>query len=271
MPKARARIATSWPIRPKPSTPSVLPSTSVPPNLLTLPLAAREAGVRLRDVAGEREHQRDRVLGGGDRVGLRRVGDDDPALGGGGDVDVVDAHAGTADHPQVVGALDHLGVELRRAADQDAVVVADALQQLARGSSRCRGRRRSARAACRRRCRRSSPRRGRGTARSAGSCGRRNAGLDEDALGRADAGAVLDLVAELGERDLEAAERRSGCRTRRSSRSGAIRRILPLRWSWPPLAVMPSLRRAPGTLLPSIVLGQLERGDDRGLRSSGLP
>ena len=34
MPKARARIATSWPIRPKPRTPSVLPSTSVPPNLL---------------------------------------------------------------------------------------------------------------------------------------------------------------------------------------------------------------------------------------------
>ena len=32
MPKARARIATSWPMRPKPSTPSVLPSTSVPPN-----------------------------------------------------------------------------------------------------------------------------------------------------------------------------------------------------------------------------------------------
>ena len=34
MPKARALVATSWPIRPKPSTPSVLPSTSVPPNLL---------------------------------------------------------------------------------------------------------------------------------------------------------------------------------------------------------------------------------------------
>ena len=80
--------------------------------LAALPLAAGEAGVRLRDVAGEREHQRDRVLGGGDRVGLRRVGDDDPALGGGGDVDVVHAHAGAADDPQVVGAVDHLGVEL---------------------------------------------------------------------------------------------------------------------------------------------------------------
>ena len=34
MPNALARIATSWPMRPKPSTPRVLPSTSVPPNLL---------------------------------------------------------------------------------------------------------------------------------------------------------------------------------------------------------------------------------------------
>ena len=65
--------------------------------LAALPLAGREAGVRLRDVAGEREHQRDRVLGGGDRVGLRRVGDDDALLGGGRDVDVVHADAGAAD------------------------------------------------------------------------------------------------------------------------------------------------------------------------------
>ena len=101
--------------------------------LAALPLAAGEAGVRLRDVAGEREHQRERVLGRGDRVGLRRVGDDDPALGRGGDVDVVHADAGTADDAQVVGALDRLGVELRRAADQDAVVAADAIEQLLAG------------------------------------------------------------------------------------------------------------------------------------------
>ena len=65
---------------------------------------------------------------------------------------------------QVVGAVDHLGVELGRGADQDAVVAADPRPAGRRGSSRCRDRRRSARAACRRRCRRSSPRRGRGTA-----------------------------------------------------------------------------------------------------------
>ena len=70
--------------------------------LRALPLAGGQRAVRLRDVAGEREHQRDGVLGGGDDVRLRRVGDDDAALGGGLDVHVVDADARAADHPQVV-------------------------------------------------------------------------------------------------------------------------------------------------------------------------
>ena len=48
---------------------------------------------------------------------------------------------------RLLGALDQLGVELRGRADQEAVVVADALGELARASSRSRGRRRSARAA----------------------------------------------------------------------------------------------------------------------------
>ena len=101
--------------------------------LAALPLAAGERGVRLRDVAGQREHQRDGVLGGRDRVGLGRVGDDDALLGRGRDVDVVDADAGAADDLQVVGAVDRLGVQLGRGADQDAVVVADAVQQLLAG------------------------------------------------------------------------------------------------------------------------------------------
>ena len=69
--------------------------------LAALPLACAQALVRLRDVAGEREQQRERVLGRRHDVRLRRVGDDDPALGGGRDVDVVDADAGAADGLEV--------------------------------------------------------------------------------------------------------------------------------------------------------------------------
>ena len=72
------------------------------------PLAADERAVRLGDVAAQRERQRQRVLGGGDRVRLGRVGDDDPALGRGVHVDVVDAGAGAADHLQAAGAPDQL-------------------------------------------------------------------------------------------------------------------------------------------------------------------
>ena len=98
--------------------------------LAPLPLAAGEAGVGLRDVAREREHQRDRVLRRRHRVGLGGVGDDDALLGGGGDVDVVHADAGAADDAEVVGAFDQLRVALRGGADQDAVVVADPLEQV---------------------------------------------------------------------------------------------------------------------------------------------
>ena len=176
--------------------------------LRALPLAGGERRVRLRDVAGEREHQRDGVLGRGDHVGLRRVGDDDAALGRGGDVDVVDADAGAADHLQVVGALDQLGVELRRRADQDPVVGADALQQLLAAPV---GAEIDVEALAQHvdagvgDLLRDEDPVGLG---EQGSCGRRDAGLEEDPLRGADARAVLDLVAELGERDLQAAERR---------------------------------------------------------------
>ena len=99
--------------------------------LRALPLAGDQAGVRLGHVAGQREQQRHRVLGGGDDVGLRRVGHDDAALGRGGDVDVVDAHAGAADGLQARRALDDVGRELRRRADEDPVVLVDAVEVVA--------------------------------------------------------------------------------------------------------------------------------------------
>ncbi len=128
-----------------------------PAELRALPLARGQRAVRLRDVARQREHQRHGVLRGGDDVRLRRVGDDDAALGGRLDVDVVDADAGAPDHLQVVGLLDQVRGQLRGRADQDRVVVADPLARAPRRTSRPRGRRRSARAGGSRRSRRASP------------------------------------------------------------------------------------------------------------------
>ena len=74
--------------------------------LRALPLAAREAGVGLRDVAGQREQQRDGVLGRGDDVrGCGALATMMPLGRRGRDVDVVDAHAGAADRLEVPGVL----------------------------------------------------------------------------------------------------------------------------------------------------------------------
>ena len=100
-----------------------------PGELGALPLTARQRRVRLRHVAGEREQQRHRVLGRRDHVRLGRVGDDDPTLRGGGDIDVVDPDPGSADGAEAIGLVDHLGVELRRRADEDALVPGDALPE----------------------------------------------------------------------------------------------------------------------------------------------
>ena len=96
-----------------------------------LPAALLQRGVRLRDVARQRDQQADGVLGRRGDGRLGRVGDDDPAAGGGLDVDVVDPHARAADHLQPVGALDQLGGQLRRRADHDRVVVADLAGEIA--------------------------------------------------------------------------------------------------------------------------------------------
>ena len=72
---------------------------------LAVPVAGVHRGIGLGDVPGERDQQRERVLGGGDRVPLRRVDDDDAALRGCFEVDVVDAHARPADGDEAVWRL----------------------------------------------------------------------------------------------------------------------------------------------------------------------
>src|SRR5207302_89792 len=71
-----------------------------------LPPARLQRAVRLRDVAGERQQEPDRVLRRRDDRRLRRVRDDDPAPRRRLDVDVVDPDARAADHLQALAALD---------------------------------------------------------------------------------------------------------------------------------------------------------------------
>ena len=81
--------------------PSVLPCSSTPSHCDRFHCAGLEVGVGLRDVAGLREQQRDRVLGGREDVRLRRVHDHHAAPGRRGDVDVVETDAGPPDDDEV--------------------------------------------------------------------------------------------------------------------------------------------------------------------------
>src|SRR5690606_28002144 len=93
-------------------------------------LTALERGVRLRDVPGRGDQQTAGQLGGGDDVGGRCVDDHHTGLGGGGDVDVVEADPGAGDHLQLPRRGDGLGVHLRRAAHHDRVHVRDGGEQI---------------------------------------------------------------------------------------------------------------------------------------------
>ena len=85
----------------------------------------------LRDVARGGHDEGHRVLGGREHVALRRVHDDDAALGRRGDVDVVDADPGAAHHLELRAGRDDVRRHLRGGADDEAVVVGDAGQELA--------------------------------------------------------------------------------------------------------------------------------------------
>ena len=95
-----------------------------------LPLPVLEGGAGLRDVAGEAQDVADGQFGGGDDVRGRRVDHHDAGLGGGLDVDVVQADAGAGDDLEVLGGGDGLGVQLGGGADQDRVDVGDRGEQL---------------------------------------------------------------------------------------------------------------------------------------------
>ena len=94
-----------------------------------VPLARHHGGVRLRNLARQREQQREGVLRGGDRVSARRVHDHDAALGRRGHIDVVHAHARAADDLQPLRRGERLGRHLGLAADDERVEVGDVRDQ----------------------------------------------------------------------------------------------------------------------------------------------
>ena len=71
-----------------------------PGEAAALPLAATDRRVRGGDLAQQREHQGERVLGGGDRVAGRGVDHHDPGAGGRRQVDPIGADRGDPHHGQ---------------------------------------------------------------------------------------------------------------------------------------------------------------------------
>ena len=81
------------------------------------------------DRARQREHQCPGVFGHADAVRAGCIHDDDAAIRGGSDVDVVHAGAGTGDYPEPGGGSDELRIDLGRAANDQRVSVGEVLGQ----------------------------------------------------------------------------------------------------------------------------------------------
>jgi hypothetical protein len=97
--------------------------------LAPLPLAVLESGVGLRDVARGGEQETAGQLSRGHDVRGGGVDDHHAGLGGGGDVDVVEADAGSCDDLQFARGGYGLRVDLGGRTDQDRVDVGDGRKQ----------------------------------------------------------------------------------------------------------------------------------------------
>ena len=71
--------------------------------------------------ARQRQHESEGVLGDGDRIAAGRVHDHDAALGGGIEIDVIDAHARASDDAQLGRLVHHGGVDEGGRAHQNGV------------------------------------------------------------------------------------------------------------------------------------------------------
>ena len=96
---------------------------------LLVPHPALHRGIGGADRARQRQHQRPGVLRDADAVRAGRIHDDDAAIGGGGDVDVVHAGSGAGDHPKPGRGGDQLRIDLRGAANDQRVGVGEVFGQ----------------------------------------------------------------------------------------------------------------------------------------------
>ena len=101
-----------------------------------VPLPALHAGVRLRNVAAERQHHRHRVLGRGEDVRGRRVDHQNSALGAGVDIDVVEPHSRPSDDPQALAGVDELARDGRAAPRDERIRLRDRAKEFCAFESR---------------------------------------------------------------------------------------------------------------------------------------
>ena len=121
----KARVATIAPILPQPITPRSLAGDLHAHEAALLPFARLRRGVGGGNVARQREHQRDGVLGRRDRIAEGRVHHDDAARGRGGNVNIVDADSGPSNDPQTRGLRQYVGGHPCRGAYRQTIVIAD--------------------------------------------------------------------------------------------------------------------------------------------------
>ena len=100
--------------------------------LVPLPLPGFEGGDRLGNMAGERQHQRDGVLGGSHVVAARRVHDHDAFFARGLDIDILDADASPANDFEIFRGPDEIRGHLSAAANHPAVIFSDNLFEICR-------------------------------------------------------------------------------------------------------------------------------------------
>ena len=96
-----------------------------------LPLAGTRGGVGPRKMPRQRQHQRKSMLGHGNRVRARGVHHRDAAASSGFQINVVHAHAGAADHPQLGGVRKQIGIHIHRRTHQQGIGIAHLLGQIA--------------------------------------------------------------------------------------------------------------------------------------------